>query len=161
MADYLNAFLFGLLPWGLNQTDLGLLVLRLGVGVPFFISGMNKLFCPICHGWLVNNLTKSGLPCVWFTVWWLAAWEAIAGLLLVLGLFTAAAAFILFIVCVVAFITSWRRKLEAKKPAHFWDACTEIGFMFDTLLTWMVVAIMFMGPGVYSLDWALFAKLAP
>lgn len=159
--DYLNAFFFGLLPWGLNQTDWASLALRLGVGLPFFVSGMNKLFCPICHGWLVANLNRAKLPCVWFLCWWLAFWEAFAGLLLVLGLFTAAAAFILFIVCVVAFITSWRRKLDAKKPAHLSDAFTELGFMFDTLLTWMVLALMFMGPGALSLDAAWFAKLAP
>lgn len=161
MAEYIDAFLFGLLPWGLNQTDWAALALRLGVGLPFFVSGMNKLFCPICHGWLVSNLTRAKLPCVWFLCWWLAAWEAVAGLLLVLGLFTAAAAFILFIICVVAFITSWRRKLEAKKPAHKADAFTELGFMFDTLLTWMVVALMFMGPGAISLDALWFAKLMP
>lgn len=157
----IEAFLYGLLPWGLNQADLGALMLRLGVGLPFFISGMNKLFCPICHGWLVSNLTRSHIPCVWFTVWWLAFWEAAAGLLLALGLFTAGAAFILFIVCIVAFIVSWRRKLEAKKPAHFWDACTEIGFMFDTLLTWMLLAVMFYGPGAYSLDALFFGALRP
>ena len=161
MMDYLNAFLFGLLPWGINQPDLAALILRLGVGVPFFISGMNKLLCPTCHGWLRANLTKSGIPCVPFTVWWLAAWEALAGFTLALGLFTGASAFVLFIVCVVAFIVSWRRKLEKKNPAHFWDACTEIGFMFDTLLAWMLLAVMMVGPGRYSLDWLLFSKLAP
>lgn len=157
----IEAFLTGLLPWGLNQLDWGLLALRVGVGVPFFISGMNKLLCPICHGSLRSNLSRSGIPCVWFTVWWLAFWEAAAGLSLALGFLSAASAFVLFIVCVIAFIVSWRRKLEAKRPAHFFDACTEIGFMFDTLLTWMVLALMLTGPGHLSLDWWIFAKLAP
>lgn len=160
MAE-LHAFL-GILTWGLNVHDWPELILRLGVGVPFFISGMNKLFCPICHGWLVSNLQRSGIPSLGgCTVWWLAGWEALAGLLLVLGLFTGAAAFILFIVCVVAFIVSWRRKLDKKKPAHFWDACTEVGFMFDVLLIWMLVAIMFIGPGAFSLDAELFGWLRP
>lgn len=155
----IDGFLTGLLPWGLNQLDAALLILRLGVGVPFFISGLNKLLCPVCHGWLRSNLTRSGIPCVWFTVWWLAFWEAAAGLSLALGFLTAGSAFVLFVVCVIAFIVSWRRKLEAKQPAHFWDACTEIGFMFDTLLTWMVVAIMLTGPGSYSLDRLFFAAM--
>lgn len=161
MEFYFPAFATGLLPWGLNQNDLALLVLRLGVGVPFFISGMNKMFCPICHAGVRSNLERSGIPCVGFTVWWLAFWEAFAGLLLALGLMTAAAAFILFIVCIVAFIVSWRRKLEAKHPAHFWDACTEVGFMFDTLLTWMLMAVMFAGPGTYSLDAHYFGGMQP
>lgn len=152
MMEYLHAFHM-LLVNGMNTPDLALLVLRLGVGIPFFISGMNKLFCPICHGWLVSNLKKSSIPsCSGFTVWFLAFWEAFAGLLLAFGFLTAGAAFVLFIVCVVAFLVSWRRKLEAKKPAHFWDACTEIGFMFDTLLVWMLLALMSFSAGAYSVD---------
>lgn len=150
--EYLQAFHM-LLVNGMQTPDLAQLVLRLGVGIPFFISGMNKLFCPICHGWLVSNLKKSGIPsCGGFTVWFLAFWEAFAGLLLAFGFLTAGAAFVLFIVCVVAFLVSWRRKLEAKKPAHFWDASTEIGFMFDTLLVWMLLALMSFGAGAYSAD---------
>lgn len=157
----LYAFTFGLLPWGLNQTDIALLALRLGVGIPFAISGWNKLTCPICHGWLRSNLTRSKIPCVGFTVWWLAGWEFVAGLTLALGLMSAASALVLFIVCIVAFIVSWRRKLEAKKPAHFMDACTEVLFMFDVLLAWMVLATMFAGPGAYSMDAWLFKELMP
>lgn len=159
-AAELQGFL-GLLVWGMDTEDLGLLVLRLGVGVPFAISGWNKLTCPICHGWLRSNLTRSQIPCVGFTVWWLAGWEFVAGLTLALGLLSAASAFVLLIVCIVAFMVSWRRKLDAKKPAHFMDACTEIGFMFDVLLIWMVLATMAMGPGAYSLDAWLWPELRP
>lgn len=151
----------GILSWGLNVEDWPQLVARLGVGVPFAISGLNKLFCPTCHGWLRSNLTRSRIPCPSFSVWWVAGWEAMAGITLTLGLMTGASAFVLFIVCVVAFIVSWRRKIEAKKPAHFWDACTEIGFMFDVLLLWLLAVIMFTGPGALSLDAVLFPQLKP
>lgn len=161
MAEYLHAFFFGLLPWGLDQFDWAALALRVGVGLPFFVSGLNKLLCPVCHGWLVANMTRAKLPCVWFLCWWLAAWEAVAGLMLVLGLFSSAAAFILFVVCLVAFCTSWRRKVEKAKPAHRFDAFTEVGFMFDTLLVWMLLALMLMGPGDLSLDALFFSALAP
>lgn len=153
--------LLGLLTWGMHTEDLGLLILRLGVGVPFAISGWNKLTCPICHGWLRANLTRSQLPCVWFTVWWLAGWEFAAGVTLALGLLTGASAFVLLIVCIVAFLVSWRRKLEKKRPAHRMDAATEVGFMFDVLLIWMLLATMSMGPGLYSLDALLFGELQP
>lgn len=137
------------------------LMLRLGVGIPFFVSGMNKMICPICHGWLRSNLTRSGIPCVGFTVWWLAAWEAIAGLLLILGLLTGFAAVVLLIVCVVAWVVSWKRKLEAKRPAHFFDAITEVLFCFDVLLVWLLFAIGVIGPGPWSLDAHWFAALQP
>ena len=153
--------LLGLLVWGMDTQDLGLLLLRWGVGIPFFISGMNKMLCPTCHGWLVSNLTRSGIGCPTITVWWLAGWEAVAGLTLTIGLLSAASAFILLVVCIVAFLVSWRRKLQAKKPAHFWDACTEVGFMFDVLLIWMLLGTMSMGPGIYSLDAFFFANLRP
>lgn len=148
------AFL-AILTHGLAVADFGELILRLGVGVPFLISGCNKLFCPTCHRWLRNNLTNSGIACPAVAVWWVAGWEAFAGLLLVLGLFTGAAAFILFLVCAVAFLVSWRRKLDKKNPAHFWDAYTEIGFMFDVLLGWMLLVTMFQGPGKFSLDYLI------
>lgn len=160
-VEHWTAFWSGLLVWGLDRTDLALLALRLGVGVPFAISGWNKLTCPICHGWLRSNLDRSGIPCVGFSVWWLAGWEFAAGLTLALGLLTAASAFILFIVCLIAFIVSWRRKLEKKQPAHKMDAATEIGFMFDVLLAWMLIATMLMGPGNYSLDAWLWPNLRP
>jgi len=160
VTEYLTAF-HALLVWGMNDKDWATLALRVGVGLPFFVSGMDKLFCPICHGWLVANMKRSNLPCVWFLCWFVAFWEAVAGLMLVLGLFTAAAAFILLVICLVAWITSWRRKLEKAKPAHEFDAFTELGFMFDTLLIWMVLALMFLGPGELSLDYHWFKELMP
>lgn len=153
--------LLGLATWAAPSPDLAALLMRFGVGFPFFVSGMNKILCPVCHGWLRSNLTRSGIPCVRFTVWWLAFWEALAGLLLVLGLFTGASAVVLLIVCVVAWLVSWRRKLEAKKPAHFFDAITEVFFCFDVLLIWLILAIGLIGPGAWSLDALYFAKLRP
>lgn len=153
--------LLGLATWGAPSADLAALLMRIGVGLPFLISGLNKMLCPICHGWLRSNLTRSGIPCVWFTVWWLAAWEALAGFTLLVGLFTGLSAVVLLIVCVVAWVVSWRRKLEAKKPAHKWDAATEVLFCFDVLLIWLVLGIGMIGPGRWSLDYLFFAKLMP
>lgn len=152
MMAYLDAFLT-LLRDGLAQPDLASFVLRLNVGVFFAISGGNKLLCPICHGYLDSNLKRSGIPsCGGAMVWWVAGWEFLAGVLLALGLFTGAAAFILFLVCVVAFIVSHKRKIEKKNPVHAFDAATEYLCMFDVLLATMLLAIMFNGPGVISLD---------
>lgn len=156
---HLSAFFFGPLPWGIPLPELAPFILRLFIGIPFFISGGNKLFCPICHARLINNLTKSKLPCIPFLVWWLAFWECLAGLFLVLGLFSSAAAFVLLVVCLVAFIVSWRRKLEKSKPVHLPDACTEIGFLFDTLLISMLLSLLFSGPGAYTLDAVFWGKL--
>jgi putative oxidoreductase len=148
---YLDAFLT-LLREGINLPDAGALVLRLGVGVFFAISGWNKLTCTTCHGYLRSNLTRSGIPCVPFAVWWVAGWEFLAGVALALGLFTGASAFVLFVICVVAFLVSHRRKIAKKNPVHRMDAATEYLCMFDVLLLWMTLAIMAMGPGAYSLD---------
>lgn len=148
-----------LMTWGAPNGDAVSLVLRLGVGLPFLVSGLDKLICPICHGWLVANLTKSGIPWPRYTCWWVAGWEAVAGLLLVLGLFTGFAALVLLIICIVAWIVSWRRKVLGKNPAHIFDAFTEVGFMFDTLLVWMLMALFFTGPGFYSLDQLLWESL--
>lgn len=153
MTEYLTAFVM-LLREGLAQPDLASFVLRLNVGVFFAISGFNKLTCPICHGYLKSNLERSMLPsCGGAMVWWVAGWEFLAGVFLALGLFTGAAAFILFVVCMVAFIVSHKRKIEKKNPVHAMDAATEYLCMFDVLLATMLLAIMFNGPGVISLDY--------
>lgn len=153
--EHLTAF-HTLLWAGFNLPDLAALILRLGVGVFFAISGWNKLTCPVCHGYLQSNLQRSNLPsCGGLLVWWVAGWEFLAGVALALGLYTGAAAFILLIVCVVAFIVSHKRKIEKKNPVHKLDAATEYLCMFDVLLAWMAVAIMAIGPGRYSLDFLL------
>lgn len=148
---YLQAF--NTLLWqGLSLPDLAALVLRIGVGLFFAISGWNKLTCSMCHGFLVGNLTRSLLPMPHLLCWWVAGWEFLAGVTLVLGLYTGASAFILFIVCLVAFLVSHKRKLAKKNPVHKMDAATEYLCMFDVLLLWMTLAVMALGPGAYSLD---------
>ena len=153
--EYLQAFL-DLLSFGINTSALADFFLRAGVGVPFMVSGLNKMFCPFCRDGLYANLRRSGIPNVDFCGPWVAFWEAFAGFMLVIGLFTGAAAFILFVVCIVAFMVSWWRKLEKKNPRHIPEAITEVGFQFDLLLIWMLLAIMMIGPGVISMDHILF-----
>lgn len=151
---YLQAF--NTLLWqGLSLPDLASLVLRAGVGVFFAISGWNKLTCPTCHGLLVGNLTRSLLPCPQFLCWWVAGWEFLAGATLALGFYTGASAFILLIVCVVAFLVSHKRKIAKKNPVHALDAATEYLCMFDVLLVWMTLAVMALGPDRWSLDYLL------
>lgn len=148
-------YMFNLMVHGLDWHNVADLIMRLGVGIPFFISGMNKLFCPVCHGYLRSNLARSGIPCVGFSVWWVAFWEALAGFTLAVGFLTGASAFVLLIVCLVATKVSWRRKLAKKNPVHFWDACTEVGFMFDVLLIWLLLGIGFSGTGQFSVDYLI------
>lgn len=148
---YLEAFLV-LLREGMALPDLAALVLRLGAGVFFAISGWNKLTDPICHGYLLSNLRRSAIPCCSFMVWWVAGWEFLAGLTLALGLFTGASAFVLLVICIVAFLVSHKRKIAKKNPVHRMDAITEYLCMFDVLLIWMLLAVMAMGPGAWSLD---------
>lgn len=157
--EYLHGF-HTLLWAGINLPDIAALILRLGVGVFFAISGWNKLTCPTCHGYLGSNLARSGLPsCGGYMVWWVAGWEFAAGAAIAIGLYTGAAAFILFVVCLVAFIVSWRRKLARKNPVHRMDAATEVLCMFDVLLMWMLLAVMMIGPGAVSVDRLLWGAL--
>ena len=150
--EYLNAF-HTLLWAGMNLPDFAALVLRLGVGVFFAISGWNKLTCSICHGYLKSNLARSHLPdCRGLLVWWVAGWEFLAGVTLALGLYTGASAFVLLVICLVAFLVSHRRKIAKKNPVHAMDAATEYLCMFDVLLMWMLLAVMATGPGRWSVD---------
>ncbi len=135
--------------------DVALLVLRVGVGLIFAVHGAQKLFGvwggPGYAGWK-GAMTHMGYrPAGLF-----AAVSAIAefggGLLLAIGLFTPLAAFILVAQSVVIIGgVHWRSGFFNK----------DNGYEFPLALATGVVAILFAGPGAWSIDAALGLSLAP
>lgn len=135
-----------------QSTDMTLLVLRLGVGVAFAISGANKLFNRQIHASLRRNLEMNKIPYLSFCEWWVPFWEFASGVMLTLGFLTGFNAVVLAIICVVAIGCSSKRKVAKKNPINASEAATEYLFLFDILLLWMLVALMFAGGGAFSVD---------
>lgn len=116
--------------------DLGMLLLRLAVGVVF-----------VAHGWAkfsdmattVGFFGQLGIPSVF--AYLVAAVELLGGLALVVGLYTDLAALLLAIIMVVAIVYVKMATLKVGLAG---------GYEFDLVLLASNLAIMFAGPGKYT-----------
>ncbi|HEX7949084.1 MAG TPA: DoxX family protein [Candidatus Limnocylindrales bacterium] len=133
----------------MEPSDLGLLILRLVVGVTFAGHGAQKAFGwwngPGLAGWR-GAITHMGFQPVELFVALSIGAELVGGLLLAVGLFTPLASMILMGQLVV--IIS-----KAHLPKGFWS--TNGGYEYPLALAASVVAITFIGAGSVSLDQAL------
>ena len=133
----------------MHAIDVGLLILRLSVGLTFFGHGAQKDF-----GWWKGagfetwtaGMARQGLrpPRFWATVG--AGIELICGPLLALGLLTSVAA--AFLVAQSAYIVA-----RAHWPRGFWNRDGGIEFPLQMLAASLLFAAS--GPGLISLDAAL------
>jgi putative oxidoreductase len=127
-------------------TDLGLLLLRFALGGIFLLHGSQKLFGafggPGPDGF-AQSLSKMGFEQSAILSLVTGGTELGAGALLVLGLFTpAAAAGVLGLMASAVF---------AKQGAGFFNA--DGGFEFEAALGAMGLALLFTGPGRVALDY--------
>ncbi len=133
---------------------LGLLILRLVLGLIFMGHGSQKLFGAFGGHGLVGTrqiMENLGLRPTTFWATIAALGEFVGGLLLVLGLFMPLGALIVIGVMLTAIAkVHWRK--------GFWNS--QGGYEFNLALTAMAVAPGFMGAGAWSLD-AVFGFSAP
>lgn len=130
---------------------LGLLVLRVGLGVVLGAHGLQKLF-----GWwggsgvtgFRNSLSDVGYQHADILAYVSAGGEIVAGVLLVLGLFTpvAAAGALAFL------INGLLATISAKPHSHTFSFFLPQGHEYQITLIVMAVAVILCGPGRYGLD---------
>ncbi|MBB6176933.1 putative oxidoreductase [Anoxybacillus tengchongensis] len=125
---------------------IGILLIRLAVGLTFVGHGAQKLFgwfggygLKGTGGWLESIGLKPGVTMA--LVAGLA--EFVGGLLFALGLFTPFAALLIAMIMVVAIV-----KVHA--PNGFW--VTQNGFEYNFILIVVVIGVALIGAGDYSLD---------
>jgi len=131
-----------------NRIDLGLLIIRVGMGLLFIIHGWPKLTGgPETWGWLGKALSSYGINFMPEVLGFMAAIaEFVGGILLVLGLFTRTSLFFLFGTMLVATLMHLGAGDPFGKVAHPLKALIVFAGLFFT------------GPGKYSLDAKLFKK---
>ncbi len=130
---------------------LGLLVLRVGLGVVLGAHGLQKLF-----GWwggsgvtgFRNSLSDVGYQHADILAYVSAGGEAVAGVLLVLGLFTplAAAGALAFL------INGLLATVSARPHARTFSYFLPDGHEYQITLIVLAVAVILCGPGRYGLD---------
>lgn len=122
--------------------DLGLLVMRLGIGVAFILHGSEKMFGgPAMWNELGLNVIPFGIT--FFPVFWgfMAAFAEFAGgILFILGFLFRPAALLLLITMIVATYTLHRTGQSFAVYSH----PLKMAFVFFGLL--------FVGPGKFSID---------
>jgi putative oxidoreductase len=136
-SSTLKHVLFGGPGAGSQLGDVGLLLLRLFVGLTFAANhGLDKLRDP---GKVIGMLTHMGFPAPTLMGWLSILGEFGGGLLLTLGLATRAGAFLVgFTMCVAGFVALRGQPFNAR----------ELAFAY------LSVAVMFLlvGGGRYSVD---------
>ncbi len=123
------------------------LILRVSVGLIFAMHGWQKLQGGVDQ--VAGFLGSLGFPAPEVFAILLIAAELVGGIMLILGLFTHWVSKILAVVAVIAFAT-----VHATKGFFMSGG----GYEFILLILAVTVALIFLGPGKFSLDGALKKK---
>lgn len=133
----------------INNRDLGILAMRLGIGCAFtFIFGMMKVKAgPEMWGMIGGALGNFGItfaPTFWGFMATMS--EFAGGILLILGLFVRPAAFFMAFTMIVAATTHF------SMHDQWYNAIQPIEMLS------IFIAFMFLGAGKYSLDYLFFKR---
>ena len=128
-----------------------ILLIRLAVGLIFFTQGILKYTDPNMG---VLRFTRIGFPHPYFTARFVGTFEIVCGLLLLIGLWTRAAAIPLLIVICTAIVTTKLPELSRANQG-FWfmvsDARTDFAMLCSLLF------LLSAGGG----DWSSDARISP
>lgn len=133
----------------MNRPQIGLLVLRLAMGVVFFLHGWTKLFGEGIS-FVQEMLTMAGASLPGSVLWAVALLELVAGLALLLGIFTRYAASLLAIEMLIAVL------LFHVREGFFIVAVPNVplayGFEFHLTLIAALACLTLSGPGGASME---------
>lgn len=125
----------------MNKTAIGTLILRIVLGVTFFVHGLVKFQDGI--GGTVGWFSSIGLP--GFLAYAVAIIELIGGIMLILGLFSRVVSGLLAVIMAGAILT-------VKLPAGFLGNDQTAGYELDLALLAMALFIALSGSKTASLD---------
>jgi putative oxidoreductase len=134
-----------------SSASLGLLVLRVVVGLIFVAHGAQKIFEYTLPG-TIGSFADMGVPLPEIAAPFVAIVELIGGALLALGLFTRPVGILLAIDMIVAIVA-------VHLPAGLWVG--EGGYEFVAVLGVAALALAFTGAGRFSIDGAFLRGRAP
>lgn len=130
--------------------SIGLLLIRLVIGLSFMGHGAQKLFgwfggygLKGTGGWMDSIGMKPGVRMALIA----GLAELVGGLLFVLGLFTPLAAIMIAATMVVAIV-------KVHGPNGYWS--TQNGYEYNLTLLVVVIGVALIGPGQYALDHLFF-----
>ena len=126
--------------------NIGLLLLRIGIGIAFVMHGFPKLFVPQVQGYLAATFNKFGIPGGEISVYLAGGAEVIGGILLIIGLAFRPASILLAFTMAVALIWHIKQGHNFMKFSHSLESMI------------LFVTLIFIGPGKLSLDAKFFGE---
>jgi uncharacterized membrane protein YphA (DoxX/SURF4 family) len=148
-----------LLTGGGRPPDAALTLDRVALGLFFMISGYHKLFTASRHATLKGTLQESGVPALPVMQWFVPGVEFSAGCALILGMLSALAAFGMFVICLTAIALDAIKRIQAWRPIDRADWLGDLLYLPETLYWIGLAIVMLAGPGPWSVDAALHARL--
>lgn len=130
--------------------DLGLLILRIGIGIIFFFHGWSKLTGGV-EAWTQLGSTMSIVGITFAPAFWgfMAAFaEVVGGVFILIGLMLRPMSLLLIFTMVIALLTH----MTFNDPFGIYSNALKALVVF--------VALLITGPGKYSLDYRYFRRIA-
>jgi putative oxidoreductase len=146
--------------FGANAPEAALTLNRVALGTFFAISGYHKLFNASRHATLTRTLQDDGLRAVPVMQWLVPGVEFSGGCALLLGLLSALAAFGLFVVCLGAVALDARKRVTTWAPINRADWLGDLLYLPEALYCVGLAVVILAGPGPWSLDALIAARLA-
>ena len=128
----------------MKNRDLGLLVLRLTIGLLMLPHGINKLLHPDAFAFVQSALEVKGLPT--FIAYGVFVGEIVAPLLIVLGFRSRLGALVMFLNGLATLYLAYSDSLTALNPHGGWVPELPALFFLGAL------ALLFTGGGKYALS---------
>jgi len=149
-----------LITLGAQAPDAALTLNRVALGMFFAISGYHKLFNTSRHATLTQTLQDDGVHAVPIMQWLVPSIEFSAGWALIIGLLSALAAFGLFVICLGAVVFDAIKRVRGWQPIDRADWVGDLLYIPEVLYCIGLAVVMLGGPGPWSLDAIITARLA-
>lgn len=134
-----------------------ILLVRIALGLFFAISGANKLFVPKQTEVMYETLVAAHVPLPRLMTYFVSSVEFVGGCLLIAGLLTSLASFVLLGDMIVAILTNKLASLpKVDSPLDWLD---NFLYLPEALYVLLFVWLICSGPGRFSIDSWLAARL--
>ena len=140
-----------MLTHGVGFGDAALLVIRLGVGGFFIISGSHKLFNKVRRESLRETFAADGVKFRPMMVV-VPLGELLGGLGVAFGALTVFAALGLVMLCLGASRLDGLKRISAMQPLDRADRVGDVLYLPEVLYVLCLLALISFGPGAWSLD---------
>ncbi|EOR06113.1 DoxX family protein [Acinetobacter genomosp. 15BJ] len=127
-----------------------LFLIRISIGIFFFTTGFNKLFVEKNKLIMLETIIDAGIPFPAIMSTFVSATEMLAGLFLILGLFTQISSILLFMICLTALYTVGIHTIPEGLDLMSW--LSWFFYIHDLLYMFILAILITSRPSMLSLD---------